>query len=53
MLRRFGVEIGGFVTNAALSADFGTIKKLEGKERTPRTFQLRIVESVLSMSHST
>ena len=36
-MRRFRVEIGGFVTNAALSADFGAIKELEGKERIPRT----------------
>ena len=36
-LRRFRVEIGGFLTNAALSADFGAIKGPEGKERMPRT----------------
>ena len=34
-LRRFRVEIGGFVTNAALSADFGAIRGPEGKERMP------------------
>ena len=36
-LRRFRVEIGGFLTSAALSADFGAIKGPEGKERMPRT----------------
>ena len=31
-MRRFRVEIGGFVTNAALSANFGAIKEPEGKK---------------------
>ena len=37
MLRRFSVEIGGFVTNAALSVNFSAIKKLEGKKRMLQT----------------
>ena len=31
-MRRFRVEIGGFVTNATLSADFGAIKE-PGRQR--------------------
>ena len=36
-MRRFRIEICSFVTNAALSADFGAIKEPEGEERMLRT----------------